>query len=76
MKTITIYVAEDAYAAFQSRAKESEASASELIREAMAEYAERHFGTGSSVFDHAPASVGAVIRPLERNDDLMEEMLG
>lgn len=42
----------------------------------MAEYAERHFGTGRSVFDHAPARVGTVLQPLEREDDLMEEMLG
>lgn len=76
MKTITIHVEEDAYAAFQRRAKEREESASELIREAMAEYAERHFGTGSSVFDHAPASVGRMLRPLDPDDDLIEEMLG
>lgn len=76
MKTITMHVEEDVYASFQRRAKDREASASELIREAMSEYAERHFGVGSSVLDHAPASVGKVIRPLERDDDLLEEMLG
>ena len=76
MKTITIHVAPDTYATFQGRAKEREQSASELIREAMAEYAERHFGTGRSVFNHAPARVGTVLQPLEREDDLMEEMLG
>ena len=42
----------------------------------MFEYAERHFSTGSSVFDHEPASVGKVLRPLEPDDDLMEEMRG
>jgi len=76
MKTITIHVSEDTYTTFQDRAKEREASASELIREAMSEYAARHFSTGASVFDHAPAGAGEMIRPLERDDDLLEEMLG
>ncbi|TVR57318.1 MAG: CopG family transcriptional regulator [Spirochaetaceae bacterium] len=76
MKTITIHVAEDTYAAFQERARKGGASASELIREAMSEYAARHFPTGTSIFDHAPAKAGKAIRPLERDDDLLEEMLG
>lgn len=76
MKTITIHVSEEIYTTFQDRAKEREASASELIREAMSEYADRHFSTGASVFDHEPVDAGAVTRPLEHDDDLLEEMLG
>ena len=76
MKTITIHVPEETYAAFQDRAKEREASASELIREAMSEYAKRHFPSGTSVFDHEPADVGEVRRPLDRDDDLLGEMIG
>ena len=76
MKTITIHVTEDTYAAFQERARMCGASASELIRDAMSEYVEHHFPTGASIFDHAPADVGQVLRPLGADDDLLEEMLG
>lgn len=69
VKTITIHVPEETYAAFQDRT-------SELIREAMSEYARRHFPAGTSVFDHEPAEVGTVIRRLDRDDELLGEMLG
>ncbi len=55
---------------------ERDESASELIREAMAEYAERHFGTGSGVFDHRLASVGKMLRPHESARRLAREHAG
>jgi hypothetical protein len=50
------------------RSKVRGESAIELIREAMAKYAKRHFGTRSSVFDHAPAHIGSVAWTHMRSD--------
>jgi hypothetical protein len=75
VKTITLYVPEDQYAAFQKYAKRTGSSASELIRSAMSEYYGTHIARDQSVFDSEPASVGRVLKPLIEDDDLLDEML-
>lgn len=76
MKTITINVSEPIYRDFQKFAQERDRTTSELIREAMDEFRERRIRPRQSLRDHRPASVGRVIRPLSREDDLLAEMLG
>ena len=76
MRIITIHVPEETYRAFQDRAAGTNTSASELIRAAMEEYYRRHIATGESIFDHEPLDAGQVLRPLSRDDDLLEEMRG
>jgi hypothetical protein len=75
MKTITLYVSEDQYAAYQEHAKRTGASASELIRSAMDEYYGAHIAQSASVFDGEPATVGKVMHPLDSSDDLLDEMV-
>ena len=75
MKTVTLNVDEAVYERFQSYARKSGRPASELIREAMAEYAEREVPHPTSIFDGAPHHVGAVLRDLSAEDDVLDEML-
>ena len=75
MRMVTINVEDETYAAFKDEAEKRAVSAAALIREAMAEYRERHIGSSRSIFDHPPASAGTVIAELGPDDDLMEEML-
>ena len=75
MKLITINVEEATYRRFQEVASRSSRSASELIREAMSEYAERTLPNDVSIFDNAPASVGTIYALPSADDDLLDEML-
>lgn len=75
MKAITIHVSEPVYREFQRFAKSRDQTASELIREAMEEFRERRIARPTSLADLSPVSVGRVLRPLRRDDDLLEEML-
>lgn len=76
MKTITVNVSEPVYEEFQQYAKRVDRKASELIREAMDQYRRRHIQRRTTLRDrHPAASVGGVIRPIDRNDDLLGEML-
>jgi hypothetical protein len=75
MKTITINVSEPIYRDFQSYAKTHDRTASELVRQAMAEYHGAHLQPAASLRDVPPVSVGKVMRPLTPSDDLLGEML-
>jgi Arc/MetJ-type ribon-helix-helix transcriptional regulator len=75
MKTITINVSEPVYNEFREYAKKVDRNASELIREAMELYRQRHMLRQTSLIDRRPVSVGGPIQPITAEDDLMEEML-
>jgi len=75
MKPITINVSEPVYKAFQQHAKKADRKAAELIREAMELYRRERIQGRSSLRDRHAASVGGVIRPIDREDDLLGEML-
>jgi Arc/MetJ-type ribon-helix-helix transcriptional regulator len=75
MKTITVNVSEPVYRDFQEYAVRSDRKASELIREAMEEYRQRHIERRTTLRDRRPASVGGPIAPVSPDDDLLGEML-
>ncbi len=76
MKTITINVSEPVYEEFQQHAKLVDRKAAELIREAMDIYRRQNIQRRTSLWDRRPAAnVGGAIRPLDRDDDLLGEML-
>jgi hypothetical protein len=75
MKTITINVSEPIYREFQEYAQKADRSTSELIREAMQLYRDERIRPRPSLRALKPLSLGKVLRPLERDDDLLEEML-
>lgn len=75
MKTITIKVSEPTYREFQQFAKQRDRSTSELIRQAMEEYRERHMRPRPSLRNIEPTSVGKVLKPLGPDDDTLGEML-
>lgn len=76
MKTITINVSEPVYRDFQEYARRRDRTTSELIREAMELYRERNIRPRTTLRDLRPSSVGAVLKDLDRDDDLLQEMLG
>ncbi|MCQ2597685.1 MAG: ribbon-helix-helix domain-containing protein [Treponema sp.] len=49
LKTVTVYLIKQLYETYQVQAKKQGRKASELIREAMEEYAERNFGQKKSL---------------------------
>ena len=75
MKTITINVSEPVYRDFQRIAKAQDRTASELIRQAMEEFRERRIVRSTTLADLSPVSVGRVLAPLRRGDDLLAELL-
>lgn len=75
MKTITINVSEPVYRDFQRYAKTRDRTASELIREAMEEFRARRIARATTLADLSPVSVGRVLKPMQVDDDLLEEML-
>ncbi len=75
MKTITLNVSEPVYHDFQVYAKEHDRTASELIRQAMDEFRRNHLKSSGSLRNLQPISVGKVLRPLSKDDDLLGEML-
>ena len=75
MKTITINVSEPVYLDFQRIAKAQDRTASELIRQAMEEFRARRIVRSTTLADLSPASVGRVLAPLRRGDDLLDELL-
>jgi hypothetical protein len=75
MKTITINVSDPVYAEFRRAARAMGRPTSELIREAMEEYRRTRLTPRSSLQHFRPVSVGHVLRPLDGNDDLLDEML-
>lgn len=75
MKTITVNVSEPVYKDFQDYAARSYRKTSELIREAMEEYRQRHIERRTTLRDRRPISVGGPIEPISSDDDLLGEML-
>jgi len=76
MKTITVNVSEPLYEEFQQYAKRVDRKAAELIREAMELYQRQHIQRRTSLRDRPPAaSVGGALLPLDRELDLLGEML-
>jgi hypothetical protein len=75
MKAITVHVPESLYASFRKHAKKAGRPAAELIREALEEYRRARIDESTSLCEWKPASVGRVLRPLDRDDDLLGEML-
>lgn len=73
MKMITINVDEAVYRRFREAANRGNRSASELIREAMAEYDERTIPDETSIFDGKHAHVERILTPLSQDDDLLGE---
>lgn len=76
MKTITVNVSEPLYREFQLYAKTHDRTASELIRQAMAEYQSAHMKPTTTLRDLKPVSVGKILQPFTQDDDLLGEMLG
>ncbi len=75
MKIVTLNVDEATYERLQSYANRTGRPASELIREAMADYAERNIPNPESIFDGEPHHVGSILRDLSDTDDILGEML-
>lgn len=75
MKTITINVSEPVYEEFRQAAKRLDRPTSELIREAMEQYRREHLSPRGDLRQFRPRSLGGVIRPLTRSEDLLSEML-
>ena len=63
------------YRDFQRIAKAQDRTASELIRQAMEEFRARRIARSTTLADLSPASVGRVLAPLRRGDDLLDELL-
>lgn len=76
MKTITINVSEPVYEDFRQASRRLDRPTSELIREAMELYRSERLRPGVDLRDFRPASLGQVLQPLTRDDDLLSEMLG
>jgi hypothetical protein len=75
MKTITLNVSEPVYEEFQRASKRLDRPASELIREAMELYRHQRLRPRHDLRDFRPRSLGKVLEPLSREDDLLSEML-
>jgi hypothetical protein len=75
MKTITINVSEPVYADFRRASRSQGRPTAELIREAMEAYRSQHLRPRGNLRRFRPASVGRVLKPLGRRDDLLSEML-
>lgn len=75
MKTITVNVSEPVYADFRQASSRLDRPTSELIREAMEQYRRAHLQPRRDLRDFRPRSLGAVLKPLEPGEDLLEAML-
>jgi hypothetical protein len=76
MKTITINVSEPVYEDFRRASKSLGRPTSELIREAMESYRRERLRPRRDLRSLRPRSLGKVLRPLTREDDLLAEMTG
>jgi hypothetical protein len=76
MKTITINVSEPVYEDFRRASKGQGRPTAELIREAMESYRREHLRSRGDLRRLRPRSLGKVLKPLRRHDDLLHEMLG
>lgn len=76
MRTITINVSEPVYEDFRRASKSLGRPTSELIREAMESYRRERLHPRRDLRGFRPRSLGKVLRPLSREDDLLAEMIG
>lgn len=75
MKTITINVSEPVYEDFRRASRTLGRSTSELIREAMETYRRERLRPRTFLCGFRPRSLGKVLAPLARGEDLLAEML-
>lgn len=75
MKTITVNVSEPVYEDFRRASKRLDRPTSELIREAMEIYRDQRLFPRHDLRGFRPRSLGKVLEPLTREDDLLSEML-
>jgi 16S rRNA U516 pseudouridylate synthase RsuA-like enzyme len=76
MKTITINVSEPVYEEFRRESARQGRPTAELIREAMESYRRERLSPRGDLRRLRPRSLGKVLKPLTRGDDLLSEMLG
>lgn len=75
MKTITINVSEPVYEDFRRASRRLDHPTSELIRESMEQYRRERLRRRENLRGIQPRSLGRVLKPLDRKDDLLSEML-
>ena len=75
MKTITINVSEPVYEDFRRASRQLDRPTSELIRDSMEAYRREHLRPRRDLRDFRPRSLGRVLKPLDRDDYLLDEML-
>jgi hypothetical protein len=71
-RTVTLDVPEDVYRGYEDDARRSNRTAAELMCQALAAYDCRGRRRGGSVRNLQPLDLGNVLRPLTREDDLLE----
>jgi hypothetical protein len=69
-------VSEPVYEEFRRASRSQGRPTSELIREAMESYRQQRLRPRRDLRDFRPRSLGQVLRPLGRDEDLLAEMLG
>jgi len=73
MKAVTIHLEESVYSEFQTLARKSKRSASELIREAMDLYRQKVKKNTHSLIDSPPAaSVGDILEPWSKRSEMLD----
>ncbi len=77
MKPITVNVSETTYREFKAYARQQDRKTAELVREAMELYRETKIRDSGarSLRELQPESVGRILRPLDGNEDLLDEMI-
>jgi len=74
MKTISLNVPDPTYRLFQQESRRRDRPTSEMIREAMEEYARTRFTERQSMADIKPVSLGKPLGKIDWSDDLLGEM--
>ena len=74
-RTVTLDVPEDLYRDFKDDARRANRTAAELMCQALVAYDHQCRPRRGSVRNLQPLDLGEVLRPLTRDDDLLEEML-
>lgn len=73
MKAVTIHLEESVYSEFQTLARKTKRSASELIREAMEMYRQKSKNHAHSLADSPPpASVEAILEPWSNRSEMLD----